>query len=104
MTFSAFIPVALLDAANAALEAQGHGPANFSVPLRALGSGPATMGALHHGGVDPVFRAHVAAIPGVTVVDASRPGRKEFGLHCAAQGLRWTDTAQFPASVTSVPQ
>lgn len=64
MSFSAIIPVANLQSANAALESLGFGPGNFSVPAYA-GSAPthATM----HSWNDPVFQSAVAAIAGVVI-------------------------------------
>lgn len=68
MSFSAFIPVALAEAANATLEGLGHGANNFSVPERPAGSNDtATHAGLSHLADDAVFQAHVAAIPGVTI-------------------------------------
>jgi hypothetical protein len=46
MTVSASLPIANAKAANTALEEQGFGPANFSVPLR-TGTGEATHVGLH---------------------------------------------------------
>lgn len=62
MSICAIIPVASLAAANAALEAQGFGPNNFSVP--AYGATGATHAALHAWD-DPPFNAAVKAIAGV---------------------------------------
>lgn len=68
MSFSASIPVANIDAANAALQAAGWGPNNFSVPERPAGStGDATHAGLSHLGTDAAFQAAVTAIPGVTL-------------------------------------
>ena len=71
MSFSASIPVANMDAANAALAiADGGrwGANNFSVPERPAGStGDATHAGLSHLGTDAAFQAAVAAIPGVTL-------------------------------------
>ena len=68
MSFSASIPVANIAAANAALQAVGWGPNNFSVPERPAGStGDATHAGLSHLGTDAAFQAAVAAIPGVTL-------------------------------------
>jgi len=68
MSFSASIPVANIDSANAALQAAGRGPNNFSVPERPAGStGDATHAGLSHLGTDAAFQAAVAAIPGVTL-------------------------------------
>ena len=68
--FSASIPVADMDAANASLELDGFGPNNFSVPAY---DGPSpTVGLLHAWG-DPAFEAAVAAIPNVEIVQAGDP-------------------------------
>ena len=64
MNFSASIPVAQMQAANATLEAQGFGPNNFSVPAYA---GPSPKLALLHCWHSTVFEAAVAAIPGVVI-------------------------------------
>jgi hypothetical protein len=64
MNFSASIPVAQMQAANATLETQGFGPNNFSVPAYA---GPSPSHALLHCWHSPVFEAAVAAIPGVVI-------------------------------------
>ena len=75
MNFSASIPVALMAAANAALESPkdendnplpGWGPNNFSVPAYA---GAAPTHALLHCWNYPPFRAAVAAITGVVIQD-----------------------------------
>ena len=62
--FSAFIPTANLAAANAALEEQGFGPGNFSVPVY---DGPTATGAMFHCWADPVFQAAVEMLPGVVL-------------------------------------
>jgi hypothetical protein len=67
MTISATIPVANMVAANAALEAQGFGPSNFSVPIY---TGPAPTHATLHAWTDAAFEAAVKALPGVTWSDA----------------------------------
>ena len=64
MNFSASIPVAQMQAANATLESQGFGPNNFSVPAYA---GPSPSHALLHCWHSPVFEVAVAAIPGVVI-------------------------------------
>lgn len=68
--FSAIIPIAQMQAANAALEAQGFGPNNFSVP--AYDNKAATHAALHAWN-DPVFKAAVAAIANVEIAEGSNP-------------------------------
>lgn len=91
MSFSAFIPVANLIAANAALEAQGHGAECFSVAYRGTSdTGDATHAALYHIADDAVFQAHVAAIPGVVLTTAGTM-QVAIAAHATAQALEWTD-------------
>ena len=68
--FSASIPAANMQAANAELEELGHGPNNFSVPAYA---GPSPSVALLHAWGDPVFEAAVASIAGVTITQGTDP-------------------------------
>lgn len=68
--FSASISVSLMTAANAALNAAGYGPSNFSVPL--YSASVPTFAALHAWG-DAVFEAAVAAITGVTITQGTDP-------------------------------
>ena len=65
MSISAICPVASLAAANAALEAAGHGPNNFSVPAYA---GPGATHACLHCWDSPAFLASLQAIPEVTIL------------------------------------
>lgn len=69
--FSASIPVANMQAANAELEASGHGPNNFSIPAYS-GEGNPSVALLHAWG-DPEFEAAVAAIPGVVIIQGTDP-------------------------------
>lgn len=87
MSFSASIPVAQIDSANAALQAAGHGPGNFSVPLY-TGTAMPSHAALHSFDV-PGFRAAVAAIPNVQITDGANPLDVTFSAHCAANSQRW---------------
>jgi len=91
MSWTAETPLANLAAARAALAAQGHGPNNFIVPVYSGGAMPA-MAVLRHYPNDPVFRAHCAAIPGVTVRDY---GQLVIGMDAtaAAIGGRWGGNA-----------
>ncbi len=66
MTFTVTIPVANIAAANAALQAAGWGPNNFSVPLWTGGAMP-SVASLHHAPNDPAFQAACAALAGATV-------------------------------------
>lgn len=68
MSFSVTIPVTNIAAANAALQAAGWGPGNFTVPLWTSGVMPA-VAALHHIGNDAAFRAACTALAGATVRD-----------------------------------
>ena len=89
MTFSATIPVAQMEAANAELEALGHGPC-FSVPLR-NGNGPATHVGFHAWD-DPVFEAAVEAlsVPGLRI--RKDPGTVvNFEQHVTDEALEWSD-------------
>ena len=70
--FSASIPAANMQAANAELEELGHGPNNFSVPAY---DGPSPAVALLHAWGDPEFEAAVAAIPNVTITQGTDPSQ-----------------------------
>lgn len=91
MTFTVTIPVANIAAANAALQAAGWGPGNFSVPLWTGGAMPA-VAALHHIGNDAAFRAACAALAGATVRDY---GQLVVGMDATATavGGRWGNNA-----------
>ncbi len=91
MTFSATIPAAQVDTANATLEAAGYGPGNFSVPLR-TGTGDATHAGLHCIAEWPAFRAAVAAIPNVQITDGALL-TVTFASHCQTRTLEWSDPA-----------
>jgi len=65
MSISAIVPVANLLATNAALEAAGHGPNNFSVPAY---TGPSATHAALHCWDSPAFLASLQAIPEVTIL------------------------------------
>jgi hypothetical protein len=90
MGFSAIIPVGQMDAANAALEAQGFGPGNFSVALRAPGAAEASHAGLNSQGYPQGFWAAVLALPGVSVRDAASGG-VEFDAHVESEALEWSD-------------
>jgi hypothetical protein len=93
MGFSAIIPAAEAEAANVALEAQGFGPWNFSVPLwRGTAPDPDSYG-LNVGGDHDDFRAAIAALPSVSIQDAAR-GMVGFDEHVAAEGLSREPYAQ----------
>jgi hypothetical protein len=91
MGFSAIIPVADMDAANATLEAGGFGADNFTVPLReGVSDTEATHGGLNMSGDSSAFKAAVEAVPGVSVQDAPT-GTVMFAEHVTAQSLEWSD-------------
>lgn len=89
MSISASIPVALMQAANEALEAQGFGPANFSVAAKSSGES-ATHAGLHCWPF-PAFEAALTAMknsgnfPGLTISSG------DFQAHATAQALEWSD-------------
>ena len=71
MSIVAICPASDVDAVNAALEAQGFGPRNLSVPVM---DGAASTHALAHCWGQPAFLAALSAIPEVTVTTgAGRP-------------------------------
>jgi hypothetical protein len=91
MGFSAIIPIEVAAAANAALEVQGFGAGNFSVPLRSDPTDTeASHAALNMLAEIPGFREAVAALPGVSILDAP-PGTVAFDQHVEQEVLDWTD-------------
>jgi len=82
----AVIPVANLAAANAALEAQGFGPGNFSVPCY-TGAG-VTHAALHCWN-NPAFFAAVQALPNVAVDIGTGDDKVRTQALIEAQGATW---------------
>lgn len=92
MSICAIIPVASIAAANAALEAQGFGIGNFSVP--AYGATGATHAALHAWD-DPPFNAAVKAIAGVVYAEGTGDPVARTKTLIEAQGAKWG--AQAPA-------
>jgi len=96
--FSASIPVANMQAANAflagtdgnPLNTNNFGPNNFSVPAY---SGPSpTVGLLHAWG-DPVFEAAVASIPNVVITQGTDPVVMTTEAATTA-GVTWGNDAQ----------
>jgi hypothetical protein len=100
--FSATIPVALVETANAHLDALGFGPNNFSIPASADGLVATHAG--FHCWHDAAFRAAIQDMidggnwTGLTVTDAGQmveeeyvvsDGPPNFDQHCAAQALEW---------------
>jgi len=95
--FSAAIPAAEMQSANEALELQGFGPNNFSVPSYA---GPTASVALLHAWGDPVFEAAVAAISGVIITQGDNP--PEMTSEAAlASGTQWSMDAELLTGVVS---
>lgn len=96
MSICAIIPIASLIAANAALESQGFGPRNFSVP--AYGGTGVTHAALHAWD-DPPFNAAVKAIAGVVYAEGTGDPVARTRALIEAQGAKWG--AQAPALPTT---
>ena len=86
MSLCAILPVANLLAANAALQAKGFGPGNFSVV--SFTGGAATHAALHawH---DPAFVAAVKAIAGVVTDESTGDPVARTKALIEAQGAKW---------------
>lgn len=90
MTVSATIPVEHMSAANAELEAAGHGATNFSVPLRS-GSEAATHAGLH-AWLDDWFVPALKALDYPGLVIKEEPGTGvNFEQHVQEQALEWSD-------------
>lgn len=96
MSIVAIIPVGQMEAANAALEDQGFGPRNFSVP--AYGGTGVTHAALHAWN-DAAFIAAVGAIPGVVLDNSSGDHVARTKTLIEAHGAKWG--AQAPALPTT---
>jgi hypothetical protein len=98
MSFSASVSIANMAAANAAMQSDGWGDGNFSVPVF-TGSAQPSVAVMHHFATDAACRASAAAIPGVTVRDY---GVMQVGMEdtCTALGGRWGGNA--PLLVGSV--
>ena len=86
MSLVAVIPVASMQAANAALESAGFGPSNFSVA--AYGPSGVTFAALH-AWPDAAFTAAVSAIAGVTVDTQPGDPVARTAAAIAAKGATW---------------
>jgi hypothetical protein len=90
MSFSAIIPAANADAANAALDAQGFGPSNFAVPCLGPDGGATHVG--FHCWAHAPMRAAVAAMPaewGVSISDAPLTPVEQFGGLAAGLSIAW---------------
>ncbi|MBP8788749.1 MAG: hypothetical protein KBE22_03245 [Candidatus Accumulibacter sp.] len=96
--FSASIPAANMQAANAELEELGHGPNNFSVPSYA---GPSPSVALLHAWGDDAFEAAVASIAGVTITQGTDPIAMTTAA-ATAKGSTW-GTDALPLTGTGSP-
>ncbi len=89
MTFSASISIADLEAANAALDALGFGPDNFSVPLRS-GTGAATHAGFHSWTAGDFYDA-VVALPYDIQVTVDGTLDVNFAAHVAGRALEWSN-------------
>ena len=103
--FSASIPSANMQAANAFLEGtdgdplntNNFGPSNFSVPAYA---GPSPSVALLHAWGDPEFEAEVASIANVTITQGTDPVAMTTAA-AIAKGATWgTDAKPLTGTVT----
>lgn len=89
--FSAIVPVELMDAANAELEAE-HGPGNFSRATATGSTGSATHALLHCWDI-PAFRQAVQALidsgnyPGLKIRDGN--GEPNADEMLTAEGMQW---------------
>lgn len=92
----AIIPVANLKAANDALQAQGFGPNNFSVPSY---TGAAATHASLHSWNNAAFVAAVTALAGVTVDNSTGDPSNRTQAMIQAKGAKWGANA--PALPTS---
>ena len=88
MSFSATIPAATVETANATPDGLGFGPECFSRPTR-TGAADATHVGLHSWG-NAAFRTAVAALPGVQITDGASNDEVTFPAHCAARSMEWT--------------
>lgn len=100
MSLVAIVPVANLLAANQALEAQGFGPENFSVPVYA--NAGASFAALHAAG-DNVFIAAVKALANVIWEESTGDPIARTQALIAAQGGQWgARAADLPSSGNAI--
>lgn len=86
MSIVAIIPVANLAAANAALQAQGYGPNNFSVAAYAQ---PTPTHAVLHAWSTGAFATAVKALPGVTFNEGTGDPVARTQALIAAQSAKW---------------
>ena len=93
MSIVATVPVADMEAANAALEALGHGPGNFSVAERE-GTDGATHAGLHCFDYGPFYIAITTVAATITSIEITyEEGVKPelYRQHCDARGLEGYD-------------
>ena len=98
MSIVAIVPVADIDAANAALEALGNGPDSFSIPLRE-GTDLATHAGLHcwdHAQFLADLQAVALTITSIEITVNSGLETNGFGAHCAARSLERYDPETWP--------
>src|SRR5690554_3566800 len=89
MTISATIPVEYMAAANAELEALGHGSPNFSIPLRS-GSEAAAHAGLH-AWLDDWFVPALKALDYPGLVSKEDTGYEvNFQQHVQEEALEWS--------------
>jgi hypothetical protein len=101
MSLCAIIPANLMQSANDALEQQGYGGGNFSVPLYA--NGGATYGGLHAWN-DAPFVAAIKAIAGVAWKESEGAPTTRFNALVEAQGVAWGANApEYPTTGTILP-
>lgn len=89
--FSASIPVANMQDANAFLEDTGFGPNNFSVPAYA---GPSPTVALLHAWGDPDFEAFVSGVQNVTIQQTLDDPVGSTSEVADLSGTQWASDAQ----------
>jgi len=95
---SARIAVANMAAANAALEEEGFGPRNFSVPVY---TGPAPSHATLHAWGGPDFIAALKALPDVTVSEIEGTPQDRVAAAVAGVSGEWGgDAPELTGSVT----
>lgn len=100
MSIVAVIPVAQMAAANAALEAAGWGPINFSVA--AFSNGNPTHGALHAWGPAALVAA-IKARPGVTYNEGAGDPSTRLRALLATAGAQWgADAPALPTSGNAI--
>ena len=88
MSISAIIPVALMEQANAYLEQQGFGPANFSVAMKSSGESGT------HAGVHCWPNAQFKAVLGAMLSSGNYSGLRlgaDFDGLAKQEALVWTD-------------